>query len=163
MRLARTVPPVALSFLVALVLTACSAGANPGWTFAPPPTPTVAPSASAGASSAASVAPSPNSSAPPSGGGTGGAVLQEVASGFQFQTASLSAAANQPFQIAFDNQDASTPHNIQIADGAGKQIFEGETVNGVAKTTYDVPALAAGTYKFSCKWHPNMVGELTVQ
>ena len=73
------------------------------------------------------------------------------------------APASQPFQIAFDNQDASIPHNIQIADGSGAFVFEGDTVTGVNQITYDVPALAAGQYKFSCKWHPNMVGDLTVQ
>ncbi len=42
-------------------------------------------------------------------------------------------------------------------------VFEGDTANGPAQITYNVPALAAGAYKFSCKWHPNMVGDLTVQ
>ena len=42
-------------------------------------------------------------------------------------------------------------------------VFEGDTVNGPGQITYNVPALAAGAYKFSCKWHPNMVGDLTVQ
>ena len=42
-------------------------------------------------------------------------------------------------------------------------VFEGETVNGPAQTTYNVPALAAGVYKFACKWHPNMTGDLTVK
>ena len=73
------------------------------------------------------------------------------------------APADQPFQIKFDNEDASTPHNIQIADGSGKLVFEGDTVNGVNTITYNVPALAAGSYKFACKWHPTMVGDLTVK
>ena len=105
-----------------------------------------------------SVAPSAGAS-----GGTGGTVLNEVASGVSYQTTSFQAPANQPFQIAFDNQDAGIPHNIQIADGSGAFVFEGDTVTGVAQTTYNVPALAAGTYKFSCKWHSTMAGELTVQ
>ena len=103
--------------------------------------------------------------AAPSGAPSGGTgtVLTEVASGVNFQTTSFQAPASQPFQIAFDNQDASIPHNIQIADGSGAFVFEGDTVTGVNQITYDVPALAAGQYKFSCKWHPNMVGDLTVQ
>jgi len=28
--------------------------------------------------------------------------------------------------------------------------------------TYDVPALAAGTYQFVCTVHPNMIGTLKV-
>jgi plastocyanin len=31
----------------------------------------------------------------------------------------------------------------------------------VATATYDVPALAAGTYGFVCSVHPNMTGTLT--
>ncbi len=42
-------------------------------------------------------------------------------------------------------------------------MFEGDTINGPNTITYAVPALAAGAYKFSCKWHPNMVGDLTVK
>ena len=80
-----------------------------------------------------------------------------------FLTPTMEAPANQAFQIAFDNQDAGIPHNIQIADSSGAFVFEGDTVNGPAKTTYNVPALAAGSYKFSCKWHPNMIGDLTVK
>jgi mono/diheme cytochrome c family protein/plastocyanin len=105
----------------------------------------------------------PTGSAAPSGAPSGGTVLDEVASGIQFQTTSLEAPADQPFQIKFDNQDATTPHNIQIADGSGKLVFEGETINGVNTITYSVPALPAGSYKFACKWHPNMVGDLTVK
>lgn len=108
----------------------------------------------------------PTGSAAPSAapsGGSGGTVLDEIASGVQFQTTSLEAPADKPFQIKFDNQDAGIPHNIQIADGSGKLVFEGDTINGVNSITYNTPALAAGSYKFVCKWHPNMVGELTVK
>ena len=170
----RRIPAFALGGLLAIGLAACSAGSEPGWTFAPTPTPTVAPSvapssapssAAPSGSAPASAAPSGGPSGAPSGvpsGGTG-TVLTEVASGVNFQTTSFQAPASQPFQIAFDNQDASIPHNIQIADGSGAFVFEGDTVTGVNQITYDVPALAAGQYKFSCKWHPNMVGDLTVQ
>lgn len=176
----RSLSALALGALVIVGLAACSSGQAPGWTYAPPPTPTVAPStapsaagssaapATAAASSAASAAPGasavPPASAAPSSGGTGGTtVLNEVAKNVQFQTLTLEAPAGQPFQIAFDNQDASIAHNIQIADGGGAMVFEGELVTGVAQTTYNVGALPAGAYKFSCKVHPNMVGELTVK
>ena len=165
----RILPALVLGGVLAVALAACSAGSQPGWTFAPTPTPTVAPStapsASAGAPSG-SVAPSAAASGAPSSaasGGTGGTVLAEVASGINFKTTTFQAPANQPFQITYDNQDAGIPHNIQIADSTGKFVFEGDTVTGVAQITYNVPALAAGAYKFSCKYHPNMVGDLTVQ
>ena len=166
MRQVRFIRPFALTAVLAVVLAACSAGEAPGWTFAPTPTPSTAPSV--GPSGSAGTSAAPPESAAPSGstvpsGGTGGTVLTEVASGIQFQTTTLEAPANQPFQITFDNQDASVPHNIQIADASGALVFEGDTVNGVAQISYTVPALAAGSYKFSCKWHPTMVGELTVK
>ena len=41
-------------------------------------------------------------------------------------------------------------------------MFKGEIFNGVAVKTYDVPALAAGTYPFVCTVHPNMIGTLKV-
>ena len=40
---------------------------------------------------------------------------------------------------------------------------QGEVFTGVATRTYDVPALAAGSYQFVCTVHPNMVGTLTAQ
>ena len=96
-------------------------------------------------------------------GATGGVVLNQQAASVNFVVPSLEAPADKPFQIAFDNQDPAIPHNIQIADGTGKFVFEGDTINGPNQITYNVPALAAGAYKFSCKWHPNMIGDLTVK
>ena len=86
-----------------------------------------------------------------------------VASGIAWTTPDLSAAADKPFVIDFDNQDAGTPHNIQIKDAAGKVVFTSDTFNGVAKREFQVPALAAGTYPFICTIHPNMTGTLTVK
>ncbi len=123
-----------------------------------PASPTPGGSGSPGASGS----PAASGSAAPSGG-TGGAVLNEVAVNINFETTSLVAPADKAFQIAFDNQDPAIPHNIQIADSTGKFVFEGDTINGPAQITYNVPALAAGAYKFSCKWHPNMIGDLTVK
>ncbi len=167
----RLAPAVAMLAALAFAVSACTSSSEAGWTFAPPPTPSAAPSVAPGASGAeASGAPSPaastEASAAPSGaasGAPGGTPLGVVAQGVQYQTTTLEAPAGQPFQIAFDNQDAGIPHNIRISDAGGTMVFEGDTINGVAQTTYNVPALAAGVYKFACKWHPNMVGELTVK
>ena len=162
----RLAPAVATLAALAFTVAACTSSSEAGWTFAPPPTPSAAPSVAPGASGAASAAPSAETSTAPSGAASaapGGTPLGVVAQGVQFQTTKLEATAGQPFQIAFDNQDAGIPHNIQISDSGGAMVFEGETINGVAQTTYNVPALTAGVYKFACKWHPNMVGELTVK
>ncbi len=89
-------------------------------------------------------------------------MLNETAQGIAFTVASLSAPAGAPFQIAFDNQDAGTPHNIDIKDAGGASVFKGDIFNGVATKTYDVGPLTAGSYTFVCDVHPNMTGTLTV-
>jgi plastocyanin len=88
-----------------------------------------------------------------------------VASNVAFDTSTLTAPADTPFQIEFDNQDANIPHNVAIHEGSptGPEVFRGEVFPGPAKMTYDVPALAAGNYGFICSVHPNMAGTLTVQ
>ncbi len=91
-----------------------------------------------------------------------GVVVKEIAKGIQFVNKDLSAPADTPFQIEFDNQDVGTPHNIEIKDASGAVVFKGEIFAGPAVKTYDVPALPAGTYPFVCTVHPNMIGTLTV-
>ncbi len=116
------------------------------------------PSPSPGASGAPSGSPAPSGSAAPSG-----AVIELTAQGIQFQQTSLQAPAGQAFQIKFSNNDAGTPHNVDIKDASGASVFKGEIFSGVASRTYDVPALAAGSYTFICDVHPNMTGTLTVK
>lgn len=80
-----------------------------------------------------------------------------------FSTRTLSAPADAPFQIAFDNQE-SAPHNVAIYrdSSATERIFGSDPFSGPAVVAYDVPALAAGTYYFRCDVHPDMAGELSV-
>ena len=171
-------PLVVLSFLAAALLVgACASSVPPGWTFSPP---TAAPSgaaavgspsagaspeasgaASAAPSSAASGAPASASASAPSG--SGGAVVNITAQNIDFTTKQVSAPANAPFTIHFDNQDASVPHDVVIKDSTGMAMFTGDLVTGVAQKDYAVPALAAGTYTFVCTVHTNMTGTLTVQ
>jgi plastocyanin len=169
---------------VAMLLTACAPSQSPQWTYAPPTVPPSAgPSQSAGASAAASApasvapstAPSTAASAPasapasaeasapaPSSGGAG-SVVDITAQNVDWTTKDLTAPANAPFKIHFDNEDASTPHNIVIKDGQGQQYLSTDLLTGVAQADYEVPALAPGTYQFTCQVHPNMIGNLTVQ
>ena len=101
---------------------------------------------------------------PPPSGGTG-ATVQIKALGLMFDPTAITAVADQPFRIEFDNQDPNTPHNVAIHKDSptGAEVFKGEVFNGVAKKTYDVPALPAGNYAFVCTVHPTMTGTLTVQ
>ena len=89
--------------------------------------------------------------------------IQISANNLQFSTDTLTAPAGEAFQIAFDNQE-SAPHNVAIYRdaGAAEDIFVPEPFSGPAAVTYDVPALAAGTYFFRCDVHPDMAGELSV-
>lgn len=159
----RVLRPFAL-IAFALALAAC-ASTKPGWTVAPV---TPVPSAPAN-ETPASEAPSsqaPSSQAPsseaPSSQAPAGAVLKIAALNIAFDTATLAAPADQPFQIEFANNDPGIPHNVEIKDASGTSLFMGEIFNGVETRTYDVPALAAGSYTFVCTVHPNMTGTLTV-
>ena len=152
---------LALGAVVALTIAACSGGANAGWTFAPvpsvtPPPATASPSGGS-PSPSGSTAPSPG----PSGSGATGDVLKLVALNIAFNPTELTAPAGTPFVIEFDNQDAGIPHDVAIHDASNAEVFKGEIFNGPGVRQYQVPALAAGSYKFSCTVHPNMVGTLT--
>lgn len=119
-------------------------------TPAPSSAPTAAPSAGASAapSAGASVAP-PASTA-----------IDVTALNIAFVQTALTAPADAPFTIHFDNQDQGIPHDIQIKDASGNVMFSGDLVTGPAKADYQVPALKAGDYTFVCTVHPNMTGTL---
>ena len=109
--------------------------------------------------------PSGGSTPPGQSGPPAAAPLSLVAQNIAYDKTELSAPANTPFQIQFDNQDASIPHNVAIHEGSptGAELFKGEIFPGPAQKTYDVPPLKAGAYAFVCSVHPNMNGTLTVQ
>jgi plastocyanin len=175
-RLARLVPAL---LAMGLVLAACVTTAAPGWTFEPPPTKSApasasastAPSApasnaassSASASSAVSPSASAAPSASPSGGGGTADQVKITASNTTYDTSAIEAKAGQAFQIVFTNNDSGIPHNVQIKAADGSEAFKGSILTGPGSVTYDVPALAAGSYTFSCVVHPTMTGTLTVK
>ena len=85
------------------------------------------------------------------------------AQGIEFVETTFTAPAGQPFTIAFVNQDAGTPHNVELKDSTGGVAYKGEIFNGVETRVYDVPALPAGSYTYVCTVHPNMTGTATLQ
>ena len=161
--------------LTLTTLAACTT-TTPGWTYAPAsatPIPAAEASGSAAPSGsvapsvvpsvAPSVAPSGGASAAPSGSAAAGATAELSAQNIAFDKTALSVPAGAAFQLVFHNDDAGIPHNVEIKDGTGAKVFDGEIFSGVDSRTYDVSSLPAGTYKFACTVHPNMVGELTAQ
>ncbi|MEX1171864.1 MAG: cupredoxin domain-containing protein [Chloroflexota bacterium] len=139
--------------LVAVGLAACGTS-QPGWTYAPAPSVTPAPSVSAEPTDAGQPSDAPS-----------GTVVEISALNIAFDKSAITVPAGEPFQIVFANNDAGIPHNVAIHEGSptGPAVFTGEIFNGVETRTYDVPALAAGTYGFICTVHPNMVGTLTAE
>jgi len=153
----------AVAAFLSFALAACSA-VEPGWTYAPPPSPT--PLAAAFGSPGASRSAEPSGSSPSAepSGATGGTVVKVVAAGLKFTAASLSGPADEPFRVELDNQDAGVPHNFTIRDATGADLFAGDSFSGPEVRTYDVKPIAAGTYRFICTVHPaTMTGELIVR
>ena len=109
-------------------------------------------------SSGASASPGPAASTDPNA-----KVVTVTAQNIAFTTTAVTAPADAPFTLTFDNEDAGIPHDVQIKDSSGTVVAKTEVFPGVAKRDYPVPALAAGTYPFACSVHPNMTGTLTTQ
>jgi plastocyanin len=114
--------------------------------------PTAAPTAAGG--------PPPTPSAP------GETVIQLRASNLAFDKTSLSAAANQPVNVQFENADAGVLHNFALYNNASasQKIFGGELSTGPTTVNYKFTAPAAGTYFFRCDVHPDtMKGSFAVR
>jgi len=130
----------AVLFIAAIVL-------NAGW---------IPPRSAAGGTATASPSAAPS-------GGPGPGVLSISAAGIKFDVATLSAPADKPFTIHFDNKDtAGTPHDVDILDGGGAKVVDDKVITAPAVIDYPIPALKAGGYKFQCSIHPSMTGQLTV-
>ena len=100
----------------------------------------------------------------PGENGAHGATVELVAANIAFEPTTLSAPADTPFTIEFDNRD-SAQHNVEVFDNperSGTPVFEGEIITGPATVAYRVDPLAEGTYFFLCVVHPQMTGEIEV-
>ncbi len=108
--------------------------------------------------------PSPAPTADPGASAPAGNVVPIAAKDLRFTSSTVTAPANTPFQIAFQNGD-SAPHNVAVFrdSSAAERISIGEIFGGPATKVQDVPALAAGEYFIRCDVHPDMVGTLVVR
>lgn len=137
---------VVLALLV--VLTACDALGGMGGT--PTPRGSARPTATA--------RPTPEPTPPP------GAVVLDVEDR-QFSTALIEGVAGVPTVVYFTNHDDSN-HNLTIYRNASLdlELFRGEIFTGPDVTVvYEIPALAAGEYYFSCYVTPSMHGRFIVR
>ena len=66
------------------------------------------------------------------GGGEAGPTVAVTAKNVAFEQTTLTAAANKPFKIDFDNEDAGTPHNVAIHEGSasGQGALQGRDLPG---------------------------------
>lgn len=99
----------------------------------------------------------------PDENGAHGAAVELVAANIAFDPTMLSAPADTPFTIEFDNRDSGQQHNVVIFDNperSGTPVFEGELITGPATVEYRVDPLTEGTYYFLCEVHPQMTGEI---
>ena len=81
-----------------------------------------------------------------------------------FVPVELHLPANEPVELAFDNEDGGVQHNVAIYgdDSAEEALFVGDLIAGPETVTYDVPPLDPGTYFFRCDVHPQMNGSVEV-
>lgn len=107
-----------------------------------------------------------SSSAPPPPAPAGGTSLTLVAKTLLFDKRTLSAAANAPVVLQFDNQDVGTLHNVAFYTNrsATTKIFGSELTTGPKVETLTFTAPPPGSYFFRCDVHPDtMTGTFTVR
>ena len=117
----------------------------------------------AGGGAAASGAPGGGGAAASAAASVPAADATITALGIAYTTPAVDVPAGKDFTIAFDNQDAGTPHNVEIKDASGATVFKGDIVTGPIVKVYSVKALPAGSYTFACTVHPNMKGTVTAR
>jgi len=91
------------------------------------------------------------------GGGGGETEIQLVASDFKFDKTSLDMQSGSQVKVELRNQ-GQAEHNFTFTEaGANQDVEAGED----ATATFTAPA--AGSYQFTCKYHPSqMKGTVTV-
>jgi plastocyanin len=101
---------------------------------------------------------------PASAEAAGAQAVPITAKGLKFDKTELAFKSGGEADIAFDNKDSATPHNVAIyADEAHTQsLFVGDLIVGPLKTDYKFPAPPPGAYFFRCDVHPFMSGKVTV-
>ena len=89
--------------------------------------------------------------------------IEVVTDNLVFDTDELHFPADTEVELELDNRD-TVVHNLSIYESkGGDQLFKGELVDGGDEATYEIAALAAGSYFFQCDVHPaTMTGTVEV-
>jgi plastocyanin len=94
------------------------------------------------------------------------AQLIVTAENLEFTPERVELTAGQVVQVVFRNRDAGVPHGLVVATRTSgippREIASLEVLTGPAERTFELPALAAGPYLFSCPVHPTMQVEVDV-
>jgi plastocyanin len=102
-------------------------------------------------------------SGPAGSGGSGPGGITITAENVKFDKTTLSAPADAPFNLTFDNKDTGISHDVDFLDAGGTKVYDMKDFPGPAVKTFDVPPIAAGSYVFECSIHPTLMkGTLTV-
>ena len=102
------------------------------------------------------------------GGGGTIAVVDGVAElsadDLEFDAATITAPAGQPFTVTFTNLD-SVPHNFSVyVEEGGDVIAEGTIINEGETDEVEIEGLSAGEYFFVCDLHAGeMTGTIVVE
>ena len=107
------------------------------------------------------------SSSDSTGGGTIAVVdgvAELSANNLEFDAATITAPAGQPFTVAFTNLDG-VPHNFSVyVEEGGDVIAEGNIINEGETDEVEIEGLSAGEYFFVCDLHSGvMKGTIVVE
>jgi plastocyanin len=119
---------------------------------------------SSSSQSSSSSSPSPASSPAASGGASSGSVIKVIGKDNLYEPVNVTIKAGQEYEFEFDNK-GTTVHNyiINSKDQAGQDFASDIAVNGGQESKFKVKIDKAGTYKVTCTYHPEMVGEVKVE
>jgi plastocyanin len=107
--------------------------------------------------------PPPSSSSSAAAPPAGGATLDLAAKNTAFDKRSLSAAANSPVTVRFNNQDAGVTHNVAFYKSKSSLTqplapgSKGNLLTGPASENITFTAPGPGTYYYQCDVHPDQM------
>ena len=91
-------------------------------------------------------------------------VAEITADDLEFDAATITAPAGQPFTVAFTNMEG-VPHNFSVyVEEGGDLVAEGNIINEGETDEVEIEGLSAGEYFFVCDLHAGeMQGRLVVE